>query len=405
MWVEELGRDLTGHRLAIWQGRSSLTRGEEAAYRNRWLVRAGRHVPPPELVVVPDDPQADVENPLHRYIANACVHLSDEPVGLRQCPSCRGNVRIKEFICGVGRGVEGKAVPSLDCGTRCKGYQPRRPPEDDPRAARVKVPYVPPPPMPGPLRWAYGVTTVPERFDDLLPRTLESLKLAGFDRPRLFVDGLGTEHDGGENRYYRKFGLEVTARWPRIRTHLNWFLAFHELFGRNPDADRYAIFQDDFVTVRNLRAYLDHAPYPPKGYLNLYTMPSNQELVPRDLTANRNPKVGFYPSNQFGRGAVALVFDREATLALLGSAHMIGRPMDPNRGHKVVDGGILESMKKVGFTEYVHHPSLVQHTGMTSTVESGRQRPASWLARSYPGEDFDALSLLPSPIAEAAGRV
>ena len=38
-----------------------------------------------------------------------------------------------------------------------------------------------------PLRWVYGVTTVPERRADLLPRTLVSLDRAGFPSPRIFV--------------------------------------------------------------------------------------------------------------------------------------------------------------------------------------------------------------------------
>lgn len=53
-----------------------------------------------------------------------CLHLGADVVGLRQCPTCRGNVRLKEFACAVGLGVGGRAVPSLDCGPRCPGYRP-----------------------------------------------------------------------------------------------------------------------------------------------------------------------------------------------------------------------------------------------------------------------------------------
>jgi FkbM family methyltransferase len=53
-----------------------------------------------------------------------CVHLGPEVVGLRQCPTCRGNVRVKEFACALGLGVAGRAVPTQDCGPgRCAGYQ------------------------------------------------------------------------------------------------------------------------------------------------------------------------------------------------------------------------------------------------------------------------------------------
>lgn len=234
------------------------------------------------------------------------------------------------------------------------------------------------------LSWAYGVTTVPERRDALLKRTLASLKLAGFPSPRLFVDNC---KDPGE---YKEFGLEITTRHPRIRTHMNWVLALYELYGREPNAQRYALFQDDFVTYRNLCSYLEQTPYPDGGraYLNLYTFPSNQALCPK--AKDGNEQVGWYPSNQLGRGAVALVFSREATLELLCSRHMVDRPMDPNRGHKAVDGGIVTALKKVGYREYVHNPSLVQHMGDVSVMGNKPHQKAG----SFRGEDFDALNLL-----------
>jgi hypothetical protein len=96
--------------------------------------------------------------------------------------------------------------------------------------------------------WAYGVTTVPSRRNDLLPETLCSLCEAGFDAPRLFVDG-----DNDPKGWEREFGLETTCRYPTIRTHGNWILALSELFIREPHAERYALFQDDLITYRNLR--------------------------------------------------------------------------------------------------------------------------------------------------------
>ena len=223
------------------------------------------------------------------------------------------------------------------------------------------------------LSWSYGVTTVPERLRDLLPRTLASLAAAGFSAPRLFVDGA--------EGIATHFGLDVTYRYPRIRTFCNWWLALVELYVRNPAADRYAIFQDDFITYRNLRPYLEQW-YPEKGYLNLYTFPVNQQLAKRE---------GWYESNQRGKGAVALVFNREAVTTLLTQPHFVGRPQNAHRGHKSVDGGVVTALTKVGFKEYVHNPSLVQHTGLESSM--GNKKHA--LATSFRGEQFDAMELLP----------
>lgn len=230
------------------------------------------------------------------------------------------------------------------------------------------------------MLWSYGITTVPERLNELFPRTLKSLRSAGFDKPRIFVDG--AENDEA----YRRFDLAVTVRHPKIRTYGNWVLALGELYLREPDADRYAIFQDDFVTYHNLRQYLEQTPYPDKGYLNLYTFPKNQELAPLGYR-------GFYIANQRGLGAVALVFSRDAVQILLKHQHMIDRPTTlDERSFKAVDGAIVSSMNKAGWKEYVHTPSLVQHTGMRSTAGNAKHP----IAKTFLGEEFDALDLLVS---------
>ena len=185
--------------------------------------------------------------------------------------------------------------------------------------------------------WSYGVTTVPARRDHLFPRTLTSLAWAGFDRPRIFVDDC--PHKVAAD-YAARYGLEVTARFPRIHTYMNWVLALAELYGREPGADRYAVFQDDFVTSPNLRKYLEACPYPARGYLNLYTFPDQERRAPAP------DYVGWYPSSQHGRGAVALVFDRDAVRTLLSNQHMVDRPMDAHRGKKSVDGGLVTAAKK-----------------------------------------------------------
>ena len=225
------------------------------------------------------------------------------------------------------------------------------------------------------MNWACGLTTVPARKTTHLPRTLESLKAAGFLCLRLFVDGC---KDPGE---YAPFGLEVTTHYPSMRTSGNWMLALAELYLRDPHANRFAIFQDDFVTYRNLRSYLDRSPYPGRGYWNLYTFPENQALS--------KGRRGWYPSNQLGKGAVGLVFNNEAARLLLGHQRMIDRMLNPERGWQFIDGGIVEAMKEAGWVEYVHNPSLVQHTGIVSSM--GKKRHA--LANSFRGEEFNAEEL------------
>jgi hypothetical protein len=247
------------------------------------------------------------------------------------------------------------------------------------------------------MKWSYGVTAVPERADDLLPKTLDSLAAGGFDRPRLFLDG-ACLRDAAE--LGDRFRLDVVNRCPRVRAVANWLLALGELYLREPLADRYAVFQDDLVCLRNLRGYLERAPYPDAGYLNLYTFPSNHTLA--------GGRRGFYPSNQLGRGALGLVFSRKAVEVLLTHPHMVRKPQCPLRGWVSIDGGVVESFKQAGWREFVHNPSLVQHRGMKSTIPKNvkyvkgsdvevRGKDHVWsrrtLADSFPGEDFDALTL------------
>lgn len=233
------------------------------------------------------------------------------------------------------------------------------------------------------MKWAYGVTTVPQRRGDLLPRTLASLKAGGFEEPRLFVDGAKDLES-----WEQEFKVPVTVRYPTIRTFGNWFLSLAELFIREPTAERFAVFQDDLICSRNIRQYMERCVYPQDGYNNLYNFPCNQNLAPKNALGGTID--GWYPSNQMGRGAVALVFSRQAVTTLLSQPHMIERPLDAHRGWRAVDGGIVTAFKKAGWREYVHSPSLVQHTGQISSMGNRPHKQAT----SFKGEQFDALELL-----------
>ena len=140
------------------------------------------------------------------------------------------------------------------------------------------------------------------------------------------------------------------------------------------------------MTYKNLKEYLEKIDLPETGYFNLYTFPENQRLCPK------GDPIGWFLSNQRGRGAVALVFHHDAMIKMLISAHMVDRPHSPKRGWRAVDGGIVDSMKKAGIKEYVHNPSLVQHTGLISSMKNKKHS----LAVSFKGEEFDALDLLPA---------
>jgi len=243
------------------------------------------------------------------------------------------------------------------------------------------------------LSWQYCVTTVPSRRGKEFDRTLASLKAAGFDRPHLFVDG-----DDDSKSWVMQYDLPVTCRYPALKTAGNWVSALYEMWQRDSTAERYAVFQDDFVTYPGLREYLDWSKYPEKGYLNLYTCPKyNQHLAPKNQHGGTVD--GWFMANQLGKGAVALVFDRAAVQCLLGTDYLCKRFLSvdfyPNtqqrRCDRSIDGGIVECLKRNGFTEWCHSPSLVQHIGLESSMGNS----SGWMqANSFKGEGFDARSLI-----------
>lgn len=284
----------------------------------------------------------------------------------------------------------------------------------------------PPKPWGAPIKWAVGLTTVPQRRHTILPRTLDSLARAGFEgqhAPRLFVDG-----DPGP---WPEFPNPATFRWPSMRVALpdgnlapcpwsNWWLGIQELYLRCPDADRYVMFQDDLVAVRNLRQYLEASPFPEGSYLNLFSFQNNEALMrgepgwieaaplppPSSLGTDSEARTAWMARRlQCGRGALALVFDRKGLVELLRFKDTVERALEhpAGRGLTRIDGGVVDSMNKLGRREWVHRPSLVQHMGTESTAsrvkdpKTEETRPKTWrenLARSFPGEEFDVMELL-----------
>ncbi len=224
------------------------------------------------------------------------------------------------------------------------------------------------------MKWTYGVTTVPERRYNYLPKTLSSLKEAGFNKPVVFVDGSTGD--------FESLGLEIVRRSRKLKAYGNWLLTLMELWIRNPHAHRFAIFQDDFLTYKNLKDYLDACPLPDNGYWNLLTFPENEEYCPAG-------EQGWQLSNQRGRGAVALVFNNLTVFKLLTNEQIIAKPKAKTNPHRSIDGAVIDALTKLKIFEYVHHPTLVHHIGDSSSIGNQQhKKPETFL-----GVEFDALEL------------
>lgn len=308
----------------------------------------------------------------------------------------------------VGKGREAGAL-SAPRKSRCRQLKEQGLPcPDDPKsqAKPAPVPAYPREPVlvhpPAKVVWSCGVTTVESRRRSYLPSTLASLRAGGFADPTLFVDG------GKDPQLWEaEFGLVTYCRPNQIGVVGAWLAALHELYYANPRADRFALFQDDLTCSKNLKAYLERSPWPNKGYCNLYTFTAGNERAVAGKGVgwheaglvnppDRNPQL-----YQTGRGAVALVFDREAVMAALSSPHLVHKPSAPgDAGRTKIDGALVTAMNAAGFREYVHQPSLVQHQGHLSSrpeaqdSNSGAYRYGHMKAQTYRGDDFDCLELL-----------
>lgn len=224
------------------------------------------------------------------------------------------------------------------------------------------------------MNWSYGITTVPERVNTLLPETIGSLASSGFLNPLVFIDGAAdigelTGHGG------------LTIQFPN-RGHLrNWLTALVGIFTANPTADRYAVFEDDFVCCNNLREYLEKMEWPENGYLNLLTHDENLLKV--------DGKRGWHLSNQLGRGAVALVFTQKAVLDLLRSPELFERTQETRR--QCADGLVIDTLKPLGYREYIHYPSLVQHVGLVSSMGHDYGKVLGYIENYNPMELIEPL--------------
>ena len=238
-----------------------------------------------------------------------------------------------------------------------------------------------------PGRWAAALTTVPSRATTLLPETLKAVTTAGI-QPVLYVDGLLTAEQ--ESVIRQTAGFDVTINQHRnIRTFANWYMAATDLYMTNPWAEHYLFLQDDLTCPKTLLQYLKSCRYPQNGYFNLYTFRENERVIegkpPGWIEAYRSRQ-----GHQLGLGAVGLIFPHNALITLLTQKHMLTRKRDAVRGNHSLDGAIVEAMNQAGYTEYVHNPSLLQHTGEESSMGNAKHAKAL----SYRGDDFDLMTLL-----------
>jgi hypothetical protein len=287
--------------------------------------------------------------------AGPCFHLGGQ-THLRDCPTCRGNVRVKVFACEHPLHVETTLAECARCG------------EHDERLRTGTV-----------RDWAVGVTTAP-RTEPTLERTLASLAAAGWERARVFAEP-GVELPGGFERLPCTRRDQPLGGWP------NWFLGLAELAQREPHAQAYLMVQDDVVFCRNLRAYLEATLWPAErvGLVSPYCpAPYVRRMAGwHEVAAGENLV-----------GALTYVFLNAAARLLLSDARVVNhRQRGAWAGLKDIDSVVGRWAGQSRLPVYYHTPSLAQHIGRTSVIWPQAANDGLRRAADFVGEEFDALTL------------
>jgi len=212
--------------------------------------------------------------------------------------------------------------------------------------------------------WATGVVSSPRR-QPTLDATLDSLIRAGWKAPYLFLDGTV--------RVQERFAhLPGVLREPRIGCWPNYYLALAELLMmRHPDADAYLLAEDDvlFYDAEALREYLEKMlwPDPRPCLVSLYC---SSVYSARDF--------GWQPLPfRWEWGSLAFVFPRRlAQDFLLDPAvcnHRWSRWQKEGGGLANTDAVIGSWAWRRRIPIWYPNPSLVQHLGVTSTLDPSFQ--------------------------------
>ena len=277
--------------------------------------------------------------------------------------------RLPVYECSHPNHVETTAAECLTCRDWSEG------PSTSPVPTAIEQIVPPPPRRAGPVvrQWAVGVTTAP-RHRPTLPWCLDSLRRAGWENPRLFIDSVVTIPD-------RFADLPFTLRDSKIGAWPNYYLALAELLMRSPEADAYMIVQDDcfFHDRVNLREHLEEILWPadPVGAVSLYC---SKAYAPAQTGWHE------YPDERIW-GALAFIFPSESAARFLANPQVLAHRRASPLGLANIDGLIGRWARDEHMPIYYPYPSLAQHIGETSAIWPAAQAEGFRRAGPFAGDE------------------
>lgn len=224
--------------------------------------------------------------------------------------------------------------------------------------------------------WAVGVTTA-ARDVETLPQCLDTLAHAGWEKPRIFVDG-----DVDIPSSFA--GLPATFRHPGIGAWPSYYLAVAELLMREPAADAYLLVQDDvaFLEYSGLRNYLESVLWPrrKRGIASLY--------CPQPYTKSKRGWFRF--RGVWACGAQAFLFSRDAAQRFVGDTYtVLHRWSGAKHGTAGISCAIGQWASRRRVPLYYPTPSLAQHIGHVSAIWGDTRAFGQRRAGSVAGNEAD----------------
>jgi glycosyltransferase involved in cell wall biosynthesis len=200
------------------------------------------------------------------------------------------------------------------------------------------------------LRWQVGMLTAP-RDAPTIHQTLASLHAAGFTQVHIFAEP-------GSWIPRMASDLRVVLHERRLGNLTNFYNALVTLLEQAPDADTFAIFQDDVHVAEGTRAWCESEFWPQgAGLVSLFT--------PRP---HIQPETGWHlllPGTNRICGAQAMVFRRDVLRSFLADP-LVVRSLHVGRSYDdaIVGGWAARQRLSIAY----HTPSLVRHTGAVSSL-------------------------------------
>jgi glycosyltransferase involved in cell wall biosynthesis len=200
------------------------------------------------------------------------------------------------------------------------------------------------------LTWQIGLLTAPRRVPTIR-KTLENLDGAGFGPIHIFAEpGSALPADIENGR--------LTIHTRRLGNFANFYSSLATLFERDPDADCYAIFQDDILVAMGAREWCEREFWPQgAGIVSLFTPQIHSDGLPGWTL--KSP--GFYRIY----GAQALVFRGDVVRRFLADPLVLhSHGLYEHNDDAVVSGWAARNQLPIAY----HSPSLVQHVGTVSSI-------------------------------------